>query len=61
MPSDFTPSNKEEVVQASPAPVPPRKKLSRRKVLALAGTGTLVLVGGGAVWRAADQGARASS
>ena len=56
MPSDFTPSNKEEVVQASPAPVPPRKKLSRRKVLALVGTGTLVLVGGGAVWRAADQG-----
>ena len=56
MPSDFTPSSKEEVVQASPAPVPPRKKLSRRKVLALAGTGTLVLVGGGAVWRAADQG-----
>jgi hypothetical protein len=56
MPSDFTPSSKEEVVQASPARVPPRKKLSRRKVLALAGTGTLVLVGGGVVWRAADQG-----
>ena len=32
------------------------KKLSRRKLFALAGSGTLVLVGGGAVWRAADQG-----
>ncbi len=56
MPSDFTPSNNEEVVSASPAPVPPRKKLSRRKVLALAGAGSLVLVVGGGVWRAADQG-----
>ena len=56
MPSDFTPSSNEEVVPTSPTPVPPRKKLSRRKVLALAGTGTLVLVVGGGVWRAADQG-----
>ena len=56
MSTDFTLSNNEEVVPASPAPVPPRKKLSRRKVLALAGTGTLVLVAGGGVWRAADQG-----
>jgi hypothetical protein len=54
--SDFTPSSNEEVVLASPTPVPPRKKLSRRKVLALAGTGTLVLVIGGGAWRAADQG-----
>jgi hypothetical protein len=56
MSTDFTQSNKEEVVPASPAPVPPRKKLSRRKVLALAGGGTLVLVVGGGVWLAADQG-----
>jgi hypothetical protein len=56
MSPDFTPPGNEEVVPGSPAPVPPRKKLSRRKVLALAGTGTLVLVGGFGVWRAADQG-----
>jgi len=56
MPSDFTPSSNEQVVSASPAPVPPRKKLSRRKVLVLAGTGTLVLVVGGGVRRAVDQG-----
>jgi hypothetical protein len=56
MSTDFTQPNNKEVVPASPAPAPPGKKLSRRKVLALAGGGTLVLVAGGGVWRAADQG-----
>src|SRR5689334_16312416 len=56
MSTDITPSRKEEGVPASPNQTLPHKKLSRRKVLTLTGTGTLVLVGGGAVWRAADQG-----
>ena len=56
MSTDTTPSDKEEVVPATPNPTSPRKKLSRRKVIALAGTGTLILVAGGGVWRAADQG-----
>ena len=56
MSTDTTPSGKEEVVPATPHPTSPRKKLSRRKVIALAGTGTLVLIAGGGVWRAADQG-----
>jgi len=56
MSTDTTPSDKEEVVPATPIPTSPRKKLSRRKVIALAGTGTLILVVGGGVWRAADQG-----
>jgi hypothetical protein len=56
MSPDLTPSGNEEVVSASPNPTPPHKKFSRRKVLAFAGTGTLVLVVGGGVWRAADQG-----
>ncbi len=56
MSPDITPSSNEEVVPASPNPTPPHKKFNRRKVLALAGTGALVLVAGGGVWRAADQG-----
>ena len=56
MPDDFIPVSKEESAPASPPPGAPRKKLSRRKVLALTGTGTLVLLVGGGVWRAADQG-----
>jgi hypothetical protein len=56
MSTDITPTGNEEIVSASPNPTSPHKKLSRRKVLALAGTGTLVLVVGGGVWRAADQG-----
>jgi hypothetical protein len=56
MSPDFTQTNNKEVVPESPTPAPPGKKLSRRKVLALAGGGTLVLVAGGGVWRAADQG-----
>ncbi len=56
MSTDSTPSSNEEIVSAFPNPAPPHKKLSRRKVLALAGSGTLVLVVGGGVWRAADQG-----
>src|SRR6202163_4988998 len=56
MSTDITPSDKEEVVPATPHPTAPRQKLSRRKVIALAGSGTLILVAGGGVWRAADQG-----
>ena len=56
MSTDFTPWSKEEVMPTSPNLTPPRRKLSRRKVLALAGGGTFVLVGGGVVWRANDQG-----
>ena len=56
MSTDITSTGNEEIVPASPNPTPPHKKLSRRKVLALAGSGTLVLVVGGGVWRAADQG-----
>jgi hypothetical protein len=56
MSTDLTSSGDEEVVPASPTSVPPRKRFSRRKVLTLAGTGMLVLVVGGVVWRAADQG-----
>jgi hypothetical protein len=56
MSTDITSTGNEEIVPASPNPTPPHKKLSRRKVLALAGTGTLVLVVGGGVWHAADQG-----
>jgi hypothetical protein len=50
MSNDLTPTGNEEIVSASPNPTPLHKKLSRRKVLALAGTGTLVLVVGGGVW-----------
>ena len=57
MSTDVTPSsNDERVVPATPNLTLPHKKVSRRKVLALAGTGTLVLVAGGGVWRATDQG-----
>src|ERR1700686_1212418 len=56
MSTDITPSDKEEVVPATPHPTAPRKKLSRRKVIALAGSGPLILVAGGGGWRAADQG-----
>jgi|SRR5450755_200742 hypothetical protein len=56
MSTNITPSSNEEVVSASPNPTPPHKKLSRRKMLTLAGSGTLILVAGGGVWRAADQG-----
>ena len=56
MSSNITPSSNGEVVPASPNPAPPGKKFSRRKVLALVGGGTLVLVAGGGVWRAVDQG-----
>ena len=44
----------EESTPASP-PGAPRKKLSRGKVLALAGIGTLVLVAGCGIWRVTTQ------
>jgi hypothetical protein len=71
MSTDITPSNKgevavtasnptsphkEEVAGTTSSPTPPYKKISRRKIIALAGTGTFVLVAGGGVWRAEDQG-----
>jgi hypothetical protein len=56
MATSITPSSNEVVVSASPNPTPPHKKLSRRKMLALASSGTLILVAGGGVWHAADQG-----
>ncbi len=56
MSTDITPSSNEPVVQEFPSPTPPPRKISRRKVIALAGTGTLVLVVGAGIWRAADQG-----
>src|SRR5215470_6580031 len=56
MSTDLTSPGNEEVGSASPKQTPTHKKFSRRKVLALAGGGTLVLVAGGGVWRAADQG-----
>ena len=56
MSTDFIPTT-----QGKSTPTPPplgglRTKLSRRKILALAGGGTLILVSGGVVWRANDQG-----
>ncbi len=56
MSTDITPSNKEEVAAVTSNPTPTHKKFSRRKVIALAGSGTFVLVAGGGVWRAAAQG-----
>lgn len=37
------PPGKEEVVPSTPSPTPSGKKFSRRKIIALAGTGTFVL------------------
>lgn len=54
--TDLIPPGNEEIAAASPNRRTPHKKFSRRRALALAGAGTLVLVGGGGVWRAADQG-----
>jgi hypothetical protein len=52
---DLTPPGDQEALAASPSPILPHR-LSRRTALALVGGGTLVLVAGGGVWRAADQG-----
>ena len=52
---ETTPPGKEEIVPSTNL-TPPGKKFSRRKIIALAGTGTFVLVAGGGVWRAEDQG-----
>lgn len=49
MSTDITPSNKERIVPATSNPTLPYEKISRRKVLALAGIGTFVLVAGGGV------------
>ncbi len=58
---EVTPASHEDVVPTAlstpPAPAPHApQKFSRRRIFALAGTGTAVLVVGGGVWRAADQG-----
>lgn len=55
-PSNETPKTTETGEPVPPTLTAPHKQLSRRNVLALAGAGTLVLVAGGGVWRAADQG-----
>lgn len=55
MPADFIKVRKEEHLHASPPGVP-RTKLSRRKALMLTSTGTIVLMVGGGIWRAVDQG-----
>jgi hypothetical protein len=49
-------TDNEEGRPTSTATVAPHKKLSRRKLFALTGSGLLVLVTAGGVWRAADQG-----
>lgn len=49
-------SHDEPIVSVVPTVKPLSKQISRRKVFALAGAGTLVLVVGGGVWRATDQG-----
>lgn len=49
-------SHDEPIVAVVPTTKPLAKQISRRKVFALAGAGTLVLVVGGGVWRATDQG-----
>lgn len=53
-----TAAQEPSVVTVEQSPLPPHtaQRISRRKVLAGAGAGTLVLVAGGTVWRAADQG-----
>ena len=51
MSADFIKARKEERAPAAPPGVP-RRKHSRRKILALSGTGTLVLVASFGVWRA---------
>jgi|GEM_PF-2545068 len=57
MPTKITPTpGNIEAVSTPNKPLPPKQKMSRRKMLALAGGGTLVMVAGGGVWRAADQG-----
>ncbi len=56
---DVTPTPREAIVptELPSAPTPPApQRFSRRRIFALAGTGTVVLVAGGGVWRAADQG-----
>jgi len=47
---------REEGAPAAPAAGAPRPVLRRRKLLGLAGAGTLVLVVGGVIGRAVDQG-----
>jgi hypothetical protein len=56
MSADFGTARQEQGMPLSSPPGMPRKKLSRRKALTLAGTGALVLATGGGVWRATDQG-----
>ena len=56
MSSDTMSTDNEEGRPTSASTVVPRKKLSRRKLFALTGSGVLVLVAAGGVWRAADQG-----
>jgi len=54
--SESPSSHDEPIVSVVPAVTPHPMRITRRRVFALAGAGTLVLVVGGGVWRAADQG-----
>lgn len=56
MSADLLPTSGEDTLAESRSVVPRPKTMSRRTALALAGGGLLILVGGGLVWRAADQG-----
>ena len=56
MATDLTLPDNEKPAPTAPDQAPLHKKFSRRKLFALAGTGTLILVVGGALWRAVDQG-----
>lgn len=56
MATEITTTRSDAIVPDAPEPKPACKKISRRRVFALAGAGTFVLVAGGGVWRATDTG-----
>ena len=56
MPNTSSPSPSDDGVAGPAARVSTPQRFSRRRVIALAGGGTLVLAAGGGFWRAADQG-----
>jgi hypothetical protein len=56
MTTEITLAHDAPIAPTALTPTPRPRKLSRRRFFALAGGGTLVLVAGGGVWRAADQG-----
>jgi hypothetical protein len=56
MPNTTSPSPSDDGAAGPAAHVSSPQRFSRRRVIALAGGGTLVLAAGGGFWRAADQG-----